>query len=136
VYARNDVPDNDRPTVTRRDVFTKLSEPHWAIGGNVIVIDHGNGEFSFLAHLNQGSVRVSKGDEVKKGQVIGLLGNSGNSNAPHLHYHLMAGSELFRCDGLPVRFENVFSPLIMEEPILTPLTSVKGALGVLILKAK
>lgn len=133
VYARNDVPDNDRPTITRRDVFTKLPDPRWAIGGNVVVIDHGNGEFSFLAHLKQGSVRVSKGDKVKKGQIIGLLGNSGNSDAPHLHYHLMAGSELFRCDGLPICFENVFSPLIIEEPILTPLTSMKG---VLILKAK
>jgi hypothetical protein len=133
VYARNDVPDNDRPTVTRRDIFTKLPEPQWAIGGNVVVIDHGNNEFSFLAHLQQGSVRVRKGDKAKKGQVIGLLGNSGNSDAPHLHYHLMAGGELFRSDGLPIYFENVFSPLIMEEPVPTPLTGVRG---MLILKAK
>jgi hypothetical protein len=133
VYARNDVPDNDRPTVTRRDIFTKLPEPQWAIGGNVVVIDHGNNEFSFLAHLQQGSVRVRKGDKVEKGQVIGLLGNSGNSDAPHLHYHLMAGGELFRSDGLPIYFENVFSPLIMEEPVPTPLTGVRG---MLILKAK
>jgi len=137
VYARNDVPDNDRPTVTRRDIFTKLPEPRWAVGGNVVVIDHGNNEFSFLAHLQQGSVRVRKGEKVKRGQVIGLLGNSGNSDAPHLHYHLMASGELFRSDGLPIHFENVFSPLIMigesEQAVLTPLPSLRG---MLILKAK
>lgn len=107
VVARNDVPDNSRPGVVEREVFLKLPNPLNAFTGNNIIIDHQNGEFSFMAHLQHGSVRVKKGDRVTKGQVLGLLGNSGNSTAPHLHYHLMAKNALFKCDGLPVVFENV-----------------------------
>ncbi|HJU56129.1 MAG TPA: M23 family metallopeptidase [Pyrinomonadaceae bacterium] len=107
IYSRNDVPDNSRPGVFDIDLLKKLPEPVWAIGGNCVVIDHGNGEFSFLAHMQKGSVLVKTGDRVKQGQAIGLLGSSGRSQAPHLHYHLMAGSILFRSDGLPSRFENL-----------------------------
>ncbi|MDQ3817883.1 MAG: M23 family metallopeptidase, partial [Acidobacteriota bacterium] len=55
VYARNDVPDNTRPGVIQTNVFIKLDEPMWAIAGNVVVIDHGNGEYSLLAHMQRGS---------------------------------------------------------------------------------
>lgn len=111
VYARNDVPDNTRPGLIQTNIFLKLPEPEWAIGGNVVVIDHGNGEYSFLAHMQQGSVRVKAGDKVKQGDVLGLLGNSGNSDGPHLHYHLMAGPLLFRSDGLPSHFTNLETPV-------------------------
>jgi murein DD-endopeptidase MepM/ murein hydrolase activator NlpD len=111
IYARNDVPDNTRPGLIQTNIFLKLPDPEWAIGGNVIVIDHGNGEYSFLAHMQKGSVRVKVGDKVKQGDVLGLLGNSGNSDGPHLHYHLMAGPALFRSDGLPSRFTNLETPL-------------------------
>jgi murein DD-endopeptidase MepM/ murein hydrolase activator NlpD len=111
VYARNDVPDNVRPGVIQSNIFLKLPDPEWAIGGNVVVIDHGNGEYSFLAHMQKGSVRVKVGDKVKQGEILGLLGNSGNSDGPHLHYHLMAGPALFRSDGLPSHFTNLETPL-------------------------
>ncbi len=114
IHARNDVPDNDRPGVNRLDLFTKLPEPLWSVAGNVVVIDHGNNEFSVLAHLKQGSVRVKQSDLVKQGQVIGLLGNSGNSTAPHLHYQLMDGPQLFRSDGLPSTFENIVATVLDE----------------------
>jgi hypothetical protein len=74
--------------------------------GNHVVIDHGNGEFSFLAHFRKGSVKVKKGDVVKAGQPLGLCGNSGNSSEPHLHYHLQTTPELFAGDGLPAQFLN------------------------------
>jgi len=61
--------------------------------------------------MQKGSVRVKAGDKVKQGDVLGLLGNSGNSDGPHLHYHLMAGSALFRSDGLPSRFTNLETPV-------------------------
>jgi murein DD-endopeptidase MepM/ murein hydrolase activator NlpD len=111
VYSRNDIQDNPRPDVVQTNVFLKMPEPVWAIAGNVVVIDHGNGEFSLLAHMQKGSVRVKAGDKVKQGQVLGLLGNSGNSDGPHLHYQLMAGGVLYRNDGLPSRFENLESPV-------------------------
>jgi murein DD-endopeptidase MepM/ murein hydrolase activator NlpD len=111
VYARNDVQDNPRPGVILVNVFVKMPEPMWAVAGNVVVIDHGNGEFSLLAHMQKGSVRVKAGDKVRQGQVLGLLGNSGNSDAPHLHYQLMAAGVIYRSDGLPSHFENIESPL-------------------------
>lgn len=110
-YARSDVPENPRPGVILTNVFLKMPEPIWAAAGNVVVIDHGNGEYSLLAHLQKGSVRVKTGDKVKQGDVLGLLGNSGNSDAPHLHYQLMAGTPIFRSDGLPSRFENLENPV-------------------------
>lgn len=108
VYARNDVPDNRAPGTIDRDAFMRLPDPMNAIPGNNVLIDHGNGEYSSLAHLQRGSVSVKAGDRVRQGEVIGRLGNSGSSDTPHLHYQLMAGTHLARSDGLPSRFENVW----------------------------
>ncbi len=65
------------------------------IGGNYIIIDIGNNLYAFYGHLIPNSLKVTIGDKVKKGQVIGLLGNSGNSDAPHLHFHLESKSNTF-----------------------------------------
>jgi murein DD-endopeptidase MepM/ murein hydrolase activator NlpD len=111
VYARNDVADNPKPGVVDHDALAVMTDPMWAAGGNCVVIDHGDGEFSFLAHMQRGSVRVKRGDMVVEGQPIGLVGNSGNAYAPHLHYHLMAGPLIFRSDPLPSRFENTDVPV-------------------------
>jgi murein DD-endopeptidase MepM/ murein hydrolase activator NlpD len=54
--------------------------------GNVIVIDHGNGWQSLYAHLN--SISVACGQSVSQGQVIGLLGTTGKSSGPHLHFEM------------------------------------------------
>ncbi|HSM08464.1 MAG TPA: M23 family metallopeptidase [Gemmatimonadota bacterium] len=72
--------------------------------GNHVVIDHGNGEFSVLGHLRQGSVRVAPGDSIAAGDLLGLVGNSGNSNGPHLHYNLQNGPEPNGARGLPAQF--------------------------------
>ena len=124
-FARNDVPDNSAPGKIDRDVFMKMPDPVSAFGGNNVIIDHGNGEFSFLAHLKMGSVRVKTGDTVKAGQVIGLLGNSGNSDAPHLHYHFMAGPTVFKNDGLPSRFKNLELEMLTQE-VLKVATPKRG----------
>ncbi len=60
--------------------------------GNVVVIDHGEGEFSVLAHLRRGSVRVAVGQRVERGDIVGECGNNGESVLPHLHYQLLVGS--------------------------------------------
>ena len=53
-------------------------------------------------------MRVEAGQRVRGGDEIGSLGSSGSSELPHLHYQLMAGRDLFRSDGLPARFTNVW----------------------------
>lgn len=112
VLARDDLPDNPKPGVMPGEAeLGKLGELAQVAGGNQIVIDHGNGEFSYFAHLQHGSLRVKKGDVVKQGQVIAKLGNSGHATGPHLHYHLMAGDTAFRCDGLPAKFSNTNNPM-------------------------
>lgn len=70
-------------------------------GGNHVVQDIGNGNFAFYAHLKTGSVAVKPGDRLSTGQVLGQLGNSGNTDAPHLHFHVMDGPDPLRADGLP-----------------------------------
>lgn len=71
------------------------------VDGNHIVQDIGGGAYAFYAHLVKGSLLVSPGDRVTKGQVIAKLGNTGNSNASHLHFHLMNGPSVLGSDGLP-----------------------------------
>lgn len=73
--------------------------------GNHVIIDCGGNVFAFFAHMQRGSVCVTEGQEVKKGQAIGRLGHSGNSTAPHLHFHLMDRADLMTAKGIPCAFE-------------------------------
>jgi len=71
------------------------------VGGNHVILDIGGGHFAFYAHLQPGKIRVKMGDRVKRGQVIGLVGNSGNSTEPHLHFHISDGNSPLGTEGLP-----------------------------------
>ncbi|MFL0285604.1 M23 family metallopeptidase [Mycobacterium sp. SMC-21] len=75
-------------------------------GGNHVVQDIGNGNFAFYAHLKTGSVKVKPGDRLTTGQVLGNVGNTGNSSAPHLHFHVMSAPDPLRADGLPFVFRS------------------------------
>jgi hypothetical protein len=75
------------------------------VDGNNIIIDLGGGVWAMYAHLQQGSLLVQPGDHVRKGQKIAELGNTGNSNAPHLHFQLMNGPSILQADGLPYVFD-------------------------------
>jgi hypothetical protein len=75
-------------------------------GGNFVVVDIGRGRFAFYAHLDPGSLRVEKGDRVRRGEVVGLLGNSGNTDAPHLHFHVMDSPSPLESNGLPFTFNS------------------------------
>lgn len=74
--------------------------------GNHIIINHGNEEYSLLAHLQQGSVAVQVGEAVEAGQLLGLCGNSGNTSEPHLHYHLQNAEVFGKGHGLPAPFRS------------------------------
>jgi murein DD-endopeptidase MepM/ murein hydrolase activator NlpD len=71
------------------------------VDGNNVILDLGDGVWAMYAHLQRGSLLVEPGDEVTKGQPIARLGNTGNSNAPHLHFQLMNGPSILQADGLP-----------------------------------
>ena len=71
------------------------------VDGNHVVLDLGNGVFAFYAHLQHDSISVSPGDHVKRGQILGKLGNTGNTSAPHLHFHLMSSPSTLGSNGLP-----------------------------------
>lgn len=82
-----------------------------AVQGNHVVIDHGNGEYSVYAHLKQGSVRVTEGQQVKAGETIGALGSSGNSTEPHLHFQICGNPDMNICHALPPAFTGFRLPL-------------------------
>jgi hypothetical protein len=94
VAARDDLPEQ---------VPGKLPDviPIAEADGNAVVLDLGGGRFALYAHLQPGSLRVRAGDHVKRGQTLGLVGNSGNSSAPHLHFHVMDGPSPLASNGLP-----------------------------------
>ncbi len=77
------------------------------VPGNLIIINHAENEYSLLAHFKQNSIRVKIGDKVKKGQTIGLCGNSGNSSEAHLHFQVQNTSFFAEEASIKVFFESV-----------------------------
>lgn len=73
--------------------------------GNYLFQDIGHGRFALYAHLKPGSLRVKSGERVKAGQVLALVGNSGNSDAPHLHFHLVDAASPLGAEGIPYELE-------------------------------
>ncbi len=69
--------------------------------GNHVILRLADGTYAGYAHLVSGSVRVRAGQRVRAGEVLGLLGNSGNTTGPHLHFQLMTRPSLLVADGLP-----------------------------------
>lgn len=74
------------------------------VGGNHVIMEIGNGLFAFYAHMQPGSLRVKVGDKVRRGQVLGLLGNTGNSSEPHLHFQICSANSELGSEGLPYAF--------------------------------
>lgn len=67
--------------------------------GNYVVIDHGNGEFSFLAHLQHASVAVTRGQHLRQGDPVGRCGT-------HLHYHMQSTPSFMVGAGMPAQFQH------------------------------
>lgn len=88
------------PGLTSRAVPINLE----TIAGNHVILDIGNGNYAMYAHLQPGSIRVKLGERVRRGQVLGLVGNTGNSTEPHLHFQISNASSPLGSEGLPYLF--------------------------------
>jgi len=113
VRTRADRPDQPDPDNSDPKFFAP-EFPNGGDPGNHAVIDHGNGEFSMLAHFQEKSLRVKTGDRVLQGQALARLGSSGDTVTPHLHYQLQSGPDHEWSDGLPCRFSNIESALLVK----------------------
>ena len=101
--VKDSIPENV-PGFSSRAVPITLE----TVGGNHVIVDLGAGRYAFYAHLQPGSIRVRRGDRVKRGQVLGLVGNSGNSTEPHLHFHVSDASSPLGSEGIPYAFETLY----------------------------
>jgi len=109
ISLENNIEDNSRPGVINGNINNSN------LGGNYIMIDHLNGEYSLLAHFKKGTIIVSVGDTVSKGQEVGKAGNSGNSTGTHLHYQLQNTPEYLNGIGLPAQFSNYYKDDVFIE---------------------
>jgi hypothetical protein len=108
-----------------RDNAPGSMNPYSALG-NAVIIKHRKHEVSVLAHFKQNSIPVEVGDKVKKGQTIGLCGNSGNSSEPHIHYHLQNTPIIQDGRGIKCFFEKVIVTRDGKEQSNERYSPVKG----------
>jgi murein DD-endopeptidase MepM/ murein hydrolase activator NlpD len=73
--------------------------------GNFAILNIGGAAYALYAHMEPGSVRIRAGDRVRRGDHIGNVGNTGNTQAPHLHFQMMDGPSGFASNGIPYVFD-------------------------------
>lgn len=95
VVARGDMEDSEG-----LNLVTDVADA----AGNVIVIELDSGHFVVLAHLRHGTLQVGEGDRVQAGDALGLVGNSGNTTMPHLHFQVQTHLDLWHPDNRSVPF--------------------------------
>ena len=96
---RDGIPENIPGHFGKGKIAVAIS--YDTIYGNMIVLDLGNRQFAYYGHLKPGSIQVKEGDHVRRGQVIGRIGNTGSSFGPHLHFEITTSSSALRGEGLP-----------------------------------
>lgn len=119
IATRDGVPENDLSQPL--PPATLESAP-----GNFVIQALDDGRFALYAHIQNGKVRVHPGERVRRGQVLGLVGNTGNSTGPHLHFHVMDRPSALGANGLPYVFDrfdlqgHIDLTAADAEPIPTP----------------
>ncbi len=76
--------------------------------GNYITIKHPHGEYSTICHFEKGSISVEIGDLVEAGQILGKVGNSGNTQGPHIHFQVQNGPDFNYSKGIIITFKNAY----------------------------
>ena len=89
--------------------------------GNTVVLKT-TSEYILLAHFKMNSIKVKAGDKVKKGQLLGLCGNSGNSSEAHLHFHIQNQEKMEGASGFKCYFEKI----LVNGLLKTDYSPVKG----------
>ena len=110
VAVMDSIPDNT-PGESSRAVAMRVA----TVLGNYVLLDLGRTSdtmhrYALYGHLKPGTLRVRAGDTVSVGQVLGSIGNSGNSDGPHLHFHV---TEAVDAAAAPLRAEGV--PFVLRE---------------------
>jgi murein DD-endopeptidase MepM/ murein hydrolase activator NlpD len=112
VFVRDGMPE-ETPFQPSRSLRQPLD-----YGGNEVVLELEPGVFAFYAHLQPGSIRVELGDTVNSGEVLGLLGNTGNTDAAHLHFQLSDSPDALTATSLP---------FVIDEWTLAGMVSPEGS---------
>lgn len=86
-----------------RDFSTSIRRDFRVLTGNHIIVESREA-YVLYAHAQTGSIAVSVGDKVVPGQRLANVGHSGNSTAPHLHFHLMDNLDPWKAKGIPCCF--------------------------------
>jgi hypothetical protein len=97
VSSRNDLPEQVPGALPQGMTIDQAD-------GNFVVLDIG-GSYVLYAHMQPGSVTVKAGQRVRRGEVLGKVGNTGNTQAPHLHLHVMDGPSPLASNGIPYVFD-------------------------------
>jgi murein DD-endopeptidase len=97
--TRDGVPESAKLVINPAKI-----EPEFA-SGNYIALDLGAGHYACYEHLKPGSIRVKPGDHLRRGSVIGLLGYTGESTGPHLHFHISDNNSPLNAEGLPYQLQ-------------------------------
>jgi len=139
VAAIDSIPDNTPGENSRAVAMTVAT-----VLGNYVVLDLGAGSetvrrYALYGHLKPGTIQVHVGDVVSRGQALGAIGNSGNSDGPHLHFHVTeapdAATAPLRGEGIPFMLD-AFAVVahdpgrVSERAQLTPLGLHQHALPV------
>ena len=100
VSAVNDQPEVP-PFTQHNPAVTTPSD----FGGNGVVVEIRPGVFANYHHMQTGSVTVTAGERVRRGEKLGLLGNSGNTQGPHLHFGINKGRSTLSSNSLPFEID-------------------------------
>jgi hypothetical protein len=114
-FAANPREPADQRNARLKQHLIDKGETPGKITSNFVLIDHGNGEYARYCHLRQ-EIPVKVGDVVEQGDVIGYVGNSGQSMEPHLHLELLDSADYLTANGLPIVFSNLDLARALESP--------------------
>jgi len=92
------------------------------VTGNTVVLKTAENEYLLFAHFKEGSIVVKRGQKVKRGELLGLCGNSGNSSEPHIHFHIQNVEDMSLATGV----KSYFDVLLVNGELKKDYSPVKG----------